>query len=134
MSPIKEFILKVCRKIIFELTIKKHPNLEDSYYLLEDVPSSNKMKHQLWLGQIIETFNRPGVEILELGSREVTGVSNTRKSFDKANYNGFDYYPGNNVDVVGDVQKLSTYFNKNFDLIFSASCFEHFAMPWDTAL
>lgn len=138
MLSIKAFLLKVCHKIIFELTkndqpIKKHPRLEDSYYLLDDVPSPTEMKHQQWLTKIIETFNRPGVEILELGSREVTGISNTRNSFDKANYTGFDYHPGNNVDIVGDVHKLSTYFDKKFDLIFSASCFEHFAMPWVAA-
>ncbi|MGN6714459.1 class I SAM-dependent methyltransferase [Anaerocolumna jejuensis] len=43
---------------------------------------------------------------------------------------GFDLYEGENVDVVGDAHKLSKYFDKKFDLIFSSAVFEHFCMPW----
>ncbi len=79
-----------------------------------------------------EIGNKPGLRILEIGSREVTGESNARKQFANATYVGFDYYAGNNVDVVGDVHKLSTYFknDEKFDIIYSSACFEHFAMPW----
>ncbi|HEX3073440.1 MAG TPA: methyltransferase domain-containing protein, partial [Ignavibacteriales bacterium] len=44
--------------------------------------------------------------------------------------------PGKNVDVVGDAHKLSSYFKEEekFDIIYSASCFEHFAMPWVVAV
>ena len=72
---------------------------------------------------------------MEIGSREVTGISNARKNFSNAEYVGFDYYPGNNVDVVGDVHKLSSYFKEGekFDIIYSSACFEHFAMPWKVA-
>jgi SAM-dependent methyltransferase len=72
------------------------------------------------------------MKILEVGSREVTGTSSARKGFSNAEYVGFDYYEGNNVDVVGDAHKLSTYFadNTKFDIIYSSACFEHFAMPW----
>jgi SAM-dependent methyltransferase len=79
--------------------------------------------------------NKPGITVLEIGSREVTGESCSREELSKADYVGFDYYPGNNVDVVGDVHKLSSYFGEEekFDIIFSSSCFEHFAMPWIVA-
>ncbi len=48
---------------------------------------------------------------------------------------GFDYYPGANVDVVGDAHRLLDYFDPEepFDLIFSAAVFEHLAMPWIVA-
>ena len=53
-----------------------------------------------------------------------------------AKHVGFDFYPGNNVDVVGDTHKLSTYFenDEKFDIIYSSACFEHFAMPWLVAI
>ncbi|MEM6837004.1 MAG: methyltransferase domain-containing protein [Cyanobacteria bacterium P01_C01_bin.120] len=53
----------------------------------------------------------------------------------QSTYIGFDYYAGRNVDVVGDVHKLSSYFSKQekFDIIYSSACFEHFAMPWIVA-
>lgn len=76
------------------------------------------------------------MRILEIGSREVTAPSDARKQFFRAEYVGFDYYPGRNVDVVGDAHKLSSYFkpDERFDIIYSSACFEHFAMPWVVAL
>jgi SAM-dependent methyltransferase len=76
------------------------------------------------------------MRILEIGSREVTALSDARKQFTDAEYVGFDYYPGHNVDVVGDVHQLSSYFKENeqFDLIYTSACFEHFAMPWQAAV
>ena len=69
--------------------------------------------------------------MLEIGGREVV-FGGFRQFFDKAEYISFDYYPGENVDVVGDAHKLSSYFDENekFDLIFSTAVFEHLAMPW----
>jgi hypothetical protein len=73
--------------------------------------------------------------VLEIGSREVTGAPAHRKAFRSAEYIGFDYYPGANVDVVGDAHRLLAYFDPEepFDLIFSAAVFEHLAMPWVVA-
>jgi len=78
---------------------------------------------------------QPGLRILEIGSREVIGPSSVRHLFGGSEYVGFDYYPGSNVDVAGDVHQLSSYFSpdEKFDLIFSMACFEHFAMPWIVA-
>jgi len=107
----------------------------DKKYIASDVPMSKIVSHQNWRNYLYERFNKPGIRILEIGSREVTGESSDRRRFSRAEYVGFDYYKGNNVDVVGDAHKLSSYFekNENFDLIYSSACFEHFAMPWVVA-
>lgn len=109
--------------------------LVDEDYLAPDVPLSRTVSHQKWQPYLYETANKPGTRVLEIGSREVTGESSARSRFDKAEYRGFDYYPGDNVDVVGDAHRLSSYFaeGERFDLIYSSACFEHFAMPWIVA-
>jgi len=107
----------------------------DKEYLAPDVPMSKLASHQKWQNYLYEIGNKPGMRVLEIGSREVTGASNARKEFAKAEYVGFDYYPGENVDVVGDAHKLSSYFEGRaaFDIVYSSACFEHFAMPWIVA-
>ena len=105
----------------------------DQIYLHEDVPISEKVSHKNFMSYLVEIGNHQGQKILEIGSREVTAPSKARTMFSEAEYIGFDYYPGNNVDVVGDAHKLSKYFDKKFDLIYSSAVFEHFAMPWVVA-
>lgn len=107
----------------------------DGIYLSPDVPMPKTVGHQKWQKYLYEIGNKPGMRILEIGSREVTGKSNARNEFAKAEYVGFDYYPGKNVDVVGDAHKLSSYFEgkERFDIVYSSACFEHFAMPWIVA-
>jgi SAM-dependent methyltransferase len=107
-------------------------SLKDKRFLNKDVHKPKMVGHPEWLDYIYKLGNKPGMRILEVGSREVTGTSNAREKFSKAEYVGFDYYAGNNVDVVGDAHKLSSYFQEGeqFDLIYSSACFEHFAMPW----
>lgn len=98
------------------------------------VPLSRIASHANHMKFLTEYGNKEGLSILEIGSREVTGPSKARSRFSKAEYVGFDFYPGNNVDVVGDAHKLSSYFpEKRFDLVYSSACFEHFAMPWVVA-
>lgn len=108
----------------------------DKKFLDPNVPMSKMISHQKWQKYLYEIGNKPGMRVLEIGSREVTGQSNARKEFSKAKYVGFDYYPGDNVDVVGDVHKLSSYFkdDEKFDIVYSSACFEHFAMPWVAAV
>ena len=107
----------------------------DKQFLVTDVPMSTIVSHLKWEQYLYEIGNKPGLRILEIGSREVTRKSGARKNFSNATYIGFDLYPGNNVDVVGDAHKLSSYFagEEKFDIIYSSSCFEHFAMPWVVA-
>lgn len=108
----------------------------DKQFLKPDVPMSNLVSHKNWQKYLYSIGNKPGMRILEIGSREVTGTSRARQEFSNAEYVGFDYYDGDNVDVVGDAHKLSTYFKEGekFDIIYSSACFEHFAMPWLVAI
>jgi len=77
--------------------------------------------------------NKKGCRVLEIGSREVTGDSSARRLFANAEYVGFDYHPGPNVDVVGDAHSLGEYFDEPFDLIYSLAVFEHLSAPWIVA-
>lgn len=93
------------------------------------------VSHADWVDFLSKKFNKKGIRILELGSRNVTGT-NLRNRFSNAVYIGFDFYDGENVDVVGDAHKLSSYFigQEKFDLIFSSAVFEHLYMPWIAAV
>jgi len=127
-------ILKTLGGRAFKL-IAKGESLFDKSFLVQDVPLSKLVSHQKWQRYLYDIGNKEGLCVLEIGSREVTGPSNAREEFSKAKYVGFDFYPGKNVDVVGDAHKLSSYFGENekFDIIYSSACFEHFAMPWVVA-
>lgn len=106
----------------------------DRQYFSEDVQAPRWVGHSDWQNHLYSQFGRKGIRVLEIGSREVTGGSEARARFSPAEYIGFDYYAGPNVDVVGDAHKLSTYFSgQKFDLIYSSAVFEHFAMPWVVA-
>ena len=104
-------------------------------FIHPDAPMAKLVGKDTWLEYLTENYNVKGKKILEIGSRNVTGI-NLRSSFSKADYLGFDYYAGENVDIVGDAHKLSSYFDKDekFDLIFSTAVFEHLAMPWLVAI
>lgn len=103
----------------------------DRMYLDPKVPIARIAGHCNYLQYLTEIGNLKGLRILEIGSREVTGKSDARKRFSNAEYVGFDFYPGPNVDVVGDAHQLSRYFSdQRFDIIYSSAVFEHFAMPW----
>ncbi len=121
---------------LFGLWARGESILFDNFFLAADVPLSDIVRHQNWQKYLYNIGNKDGFRILEIGSREVTGPSKARQQFSKAEYIGFDFYPGTNVDVVGDAHKLSSYFRQqeSFDLIYSSACFEHFAMPWLVAI
>lgn len=89
------------------------------------------------VGGLFEEFctrvNEKNLHVLEIGSRVVSPGSQSKRSLfpNAASYTGFDYYPDNNTDVVGDAHQLSSYFgDRKFDAIFSVSVLEHLAMPW----
>lgn len=103
------------------------------YFDPEDVYTDPDICHGNWPMYLKQLCDKPGYEVLEVGARVVTGDC-FRRFFETATYTGFDYYAGENVDVVGDAHKLSSYFDKKFDLIFSSAVFEHLAMPWRVSL
>lgn len=109
--------------------------MKDEDFLAHDVPISKDVNHINWQAKIYDLGNKKGFRVLEIGSREVTGPSGAREAFSEAEYVGFDYYPGDNVDVVGDAHRISSFFkdDEKFDLVYSSACFEHFAMPWVVA-
>jgi SAM-dependent methyltransferase len=100
-----------------------------------EINRPENLSHEFFIEYLKKTFNKPGMRVLEIGSRNVTGA-NFRSKFADADYIGFDFYDGENVDVVGDAHKLSTYFDgqERFDLIFSSAVFEHLHMPWVAAV
>jgi|688.fasta_scaffold377374_1 SAM-dependent methyltransferase len=100
-----------------------------------DVSPPKNVSHDKWIEYLSNNFNKAGLRILEVGSRNVTGY-NHRSMFNNATYVGFDFYPGENVDIVGDAHKLTTYFDaeQRFDLIFSSAVFEHLYAPWEVAI
>tara|TARA_R110001592_G_scaffold63586_3_gene195012 strand:+ start:3007 stop:3687 length:681 start_codon:yes stop_codon:yes gene_type:complete len=103
------------------------------FFYKHKISEPQNVSHSKWVDYLSEHYNKPGVRVLEVGSRVVTG-ENFRSKFDKAEYTGFDFHPGKNVDVVGDAHKLSVYFEEeSFDLIFSSAVFEHLHMPWVVA-
>jgi hypothetical protein len=115
--------------------LKDNVCLEFSFLRLDHYePKPAIVPHMKWRSYLSDNFNKPGVRILEIGSRNVTGNA-TRTPFSAAYYVGFDFYEGDNVDIVGDAHKLSSYFgsDEKFDLIFSNAVFEHFHMPWIVA-
>lgn len=118
--------------LIFKRPLSYLSSRLDHRFLHKDVKAPSMVGHKQWQNYLYGVGNKPGLRILEVGSREVTGASSAREKFSNADYVGFDYYPGNNVDIVGDAHKLSSYFKEGeqFDIIYSSACFEHFAMPW----
>lgn len=73
--------------------------------------------------------------ILEIGSRNVTGVTRRSRFPHSEDYVGFDILHGEGVDVVGDAHKLSEYFPPGrFDFVYSISVFEHLLFPWKAIL
>jgi hypothetical protein len=100
-----------------------------------DVPRAEKLIDDNIL-KLIESTITPGMKLLELGSREVTGPGHLKKIIEAAGaqYVGFDFYPGKNVDVVGDAHRLSSYFDVRFDFVYTSAVFEHLAMPWIVAV
>lgn len=108
--------------------------MKDEEFIHKDIPLSSQVSHMNWRGFLHKLGKKEGFRALEVGSREVVYHGNEDRSR-FSEYVGFDFKAGNNVDIVGDAHKLSSYFKEDekFDLIYSSACFEHFAMPWVVA-
>jgi SAM-dependent methyltransferase len=111
-------------------TAKNDASLEAQFQ-----PQDMPIAHKACDNNLIKSVVKPGMRVLEIGSREVTGPGTLRKMVESAGaqYVGFDYYLGDNVDIAGDAHKLSSYFDVKFDFIYSAAVLEHLAMPWVVA-
>ena len=77
----------------------------------------------------------PSPVVVELGARNVSGL--LRRGFfpNAGKYVGIDIHPGEGVDIVGDVHRLSELVEPNsVDALYSFSVFEHLLFPWKVAL
>lgn len=79
------------------------------------------------------TKTRKNLRVLELGTKQsVPGRSTLHKEFvpDAAEYLGTDIEPGEEVDIVADVHRLTQVTGiEQFDVIISCSTFEHLKYP-----
>ena len=89
--------------------------IPDELWRSGNVEISHNISHSRWPSYLKQLCDYEGKDVLEVGSRVVTGT-NFRSLFEKADYIGFDYYAGDNVDVVGDAHRLSHYFDKKFGI------------------
>ncbi|MEQ9411043.1 MAG: methyltransferase domain-containing protein [Fuerstiella sp.] len=124
MNSVFRTMLDICYRV---------ESVFDRRFLSRDVPTSGSTVD--WERKLLNLQDWRGSRVLEVGSREVVQGSTLREDFSGSEYVGFDYYPGRNVDVMGDAHRLSSYFDEGerFDLVYSSACFEHFAMPWIVA-
>ncbi|MES9971756.1 MAG: class I SAM-dependent methyltransferase [Candidatus Thiodiazotropha sp.] len=97
--------------------------------------TSNDDFYQVFNRFITSVNEMPQAALLELGSRNVSGVI-WRDAFQPSvTYTGLDIHEGDNVDRVGDIHTLSSQLpGEHYDAIFSISVFEHLAMPWKAVL
>ena len=73
--------------------------------------------------------------VLEIGSRNRSGIVRKGLVPSQLEYVGLDIVPGENVDLVGDAHELSRLFPpESFDAIFTMSVFEHLMMPWKAVI
>ncbi|WP_375402117.1 class I SAM-dependent methyltransferase [uncultured Sphingomonas sp.] len=129
------FVRSLAKQVV-KAAIYPGARLLDRRYLAADVPApSHRTSHSGMRDHVVELGSKTGMRVLEIGSREVTGSHSLKARLEGsgAEYVGFDYYAGANVDVVGDAHKLSTYFDEPFDIVYSTAVFEHLAMPWVAA-
>ena len=69
------------------------------------ISSPENIQHSKWVDYLSQNFNKNGFRILEIGSRNVTGV-NLREKFCNAEYIGFDFYDGENVGFKAKSQRF----------------------------
>ena len=105
----------------------------DKAYLASDVPVPIRAGHNTMVQELLTLADKPGLRILEIGSRQVSSGYVLPDLLKHASYVGFDYYGGPNVDVVGDAHRLSDLVEGRFDAVYSTAVFEHLAMPWVVA-
>ena len=87
---------------------------------------------------IDELARIPRPRIVELGTRRQEGQERTRHSVwvpHAERYIGVDYLPGDDVDLVADVHRLSRHVpRESVDGVVACSTFEHIKYPWIAAL
>ena len=91
--------------------------------------------HQVFVDFMGLSQQSESASILEIGSRNVRGITRRNLFPNCPDYVGFDILAGDGVDTVGDVHKLSENFPaERFDFVYSVSVFEHLLFPWKAVL
>lgn len=73
--------------------------------------------------------------VVEIGSRNVSGVTRRHLFPSAGRFVGLDVHPGDGVDMVGDAHRLGDYFEPNsIDAVMSVSVFEHLVFPWKVVI
>lgn len=91
--------------------------------------------HALFRRFVTQVQALPAPAILEIGAREVSGVSRRALFPAAAEFVGFDILAGPGVDVVGDAHRLArAVAPAHFDVVFALSVFEHLLFPWKVVL
>lgn len=128
-STVRRLCGQACRVVLSVIGARL-----DKAYLAPDVPGPTRLTaHATFADRVVEAGDKPGFRILEIGSREVAGGPPMRGRLSHADYVGFDYYPGPNVDISGDAHRLSQAVQGPFDVVYCTAVFEHLAMPWVVA-
>lgn len=86
--------------------------------------------------QFVDAVARlPAPVVVELGSRQARGPGQRHNFTHAARYIGVDIHPGDGVDLVGDVHRLSQLVPPgSVDALYSISVFEHLVYPWKAAM
>ena len=91
--------------------------------------------HEVFVEFMDLAQQRESASILEIGSRNVRGITRRNLFPNCPDYVGFDILAGDGVDRVGDVHKLAESFPaERFDFVYSVSVFEHLLFPWKAVL
>lgn len=91
--------------------------------------------HRLFGEFVARVAGHPQPAVLELGSRSPSGLPGRARFHGVADYTGIDIHPGDGVDVVADIHRLSSVFPAHrFDFVYSISVFEHLMFPWKAVL
>jgi SAM-dependent methyltransferase len=91
--------------------------------------------HAIFRDFISLTKQAHSPSIIEIGSRNVTGITRRDLFSHCEEYVGFDILAGDGVDIVGDAHKLSENCHlEHFDFVFSISLFEHLLFPWKVVM
>jgi SAM-dependent methyltransferase len=91
--------------------------------------------HSLFRSFVEQIQAMPSPAVLEIGSRNVTGVTRRGLFPNAAEFVGFDILDGPGVDVVGDAHRLSSLLPaERFDVVFALSVFEHLLFPWKVVM
>lgn len=102
--------------------------------LSNDIPYPKPSVSKL-ISSVRDTMQGRTARFLELGGRGDVSVHIRDQVALGFEYTAIDIDPGPNVDVVGDVHKMSGLFpSEHFDIVYSHSVMEHLVAPWQVVV